>query len=131
MEIFVWNDSYSVNNERLDWQHKKLIDMMNEFYDNIKQKMPKDSIAILLKRMKEYIMVHFKTEEEYMRKMGYPRLEMHKDEHKKFVKKVEDLEEKFNSSQMILPVEVTAFLKNWLQDHILRKDKHFAKFLEE
>ncbi|NPA36709.1 MAG: hemerythrin family protein [Chlorobi bacterium] len=79
--------------------------------------------------MKEYINYHFNTEETLLREYGYPDLEKHKLEHKMFVSKVEEFENRFNSGKLVLSLEITGFLKSWLKDHIQGADKDYSKFL--
>lgn len=129
MTLFKWDESYSVGNDRIDWQHKKLIDMINEFYQNLQDRLPKEGISVLIKRLNDYIEVHFKTEEDILRKIGYPRLDAHIIEHEKFIKKVHDIEKRHNEGTLLLTVELTSFLKDWLKDHILRKDKHYKDYI--
>lgn len=128
MALFTWNESLSVKIESIDKQHKKLIDMINDFYDNIASRSNKDNISSLLASMKKYTLEHFTGEEEYMKKYGYPEFESHKMEHELFIMKVNDLEEKFNAGKLVLSLEVTVFLKDWLKKHIMGTDKKYTDF---
>ena len=129
MELIKWDESYSVKIESIDEQHKKLIDMLNEFYNNIQSKSSKESIAKLLNQMKAYAMFHFETEERYMKQYGFPEHDFHKKEHNEFIEKVKDIEKRFNAGELIVSFEITNYLKKWLKDHINGTDKRYSWFL--
>ncbi len=128
MALFTWNETLSVNINSIDEQHKKLIDMINDFYDNIASRSNKDNISTLLSSMKQYTLEHFTREENYMKKFNYPDYESHKKEHDVFIAKVNDLEEKFTSGKLVLSLEVTVFLRDWLKKHIMGTDKKYSDF---
>jgi hemerythrin len=128
MAYFNWNKSMSVENEEIDSQHKQWIDTIENFYQGIQGGSSKDHMKTLIKSMKDYTVFHFKKEEDYMRSMGYPELEDHIKIHQAFIKKVEDFEERFNSGKLLLSLEVTNFMKDWVVNHIMTADKKYAEF---
>ncbi len=129
MAVFTWNDSLSVKIRSLDDEHKKLIEMINEFYDNIVAKSNEENISELISKMKDYTVYHFGREERHLKLHKYPKLEEHIEEHKKFIDKVSDMERRFAEGKIILSLEVTSFLKDWLQYHIMVTDKMYTDFL--
>ena len=129
MAIIKWNDSYNLNISIIDEQHKKLVDMINEFYAEIQNKSNSELIGDLIKKMKEYIQFHFKTEEEMLAKTDYNDLLEHKIKHREFVDKVANLEERYLSGKLVLSFEITNFLKDWLITHIQKTDKEYVKYV--
>jgi hemerythrin len=129
MALIKWDDSLSIGIESIDKQHMKLIEMINEFYENIRVKSTNEVISELIKNMREYVIYHFNTEEGLLRLYGYDQFEQHKAEHDNFVKKVEDFEERFKNGKLILSFEITNFLKSWLKDHIQVTDRKYSGFL--
>ncbi len=129
MPLFSWKDSLSVKIESIDKEHKKLINMLNEFYDNIISKTNEENISELIAKMKEYTIFHFTNEESHLKKHKYPKYEEHKKEHEKFIEKVTDMENRFTKGELILSLEVTSFLKDWLQNHIMVSDQKYSDFL--
>jgi len=128
MAFITWNKDLSVKIDSIDDQHKKLIELINDFYDNIKNRSNNESISKLLRGMNQYTVEHFDIEEELMKKYGYPDLTVHKKEHDKFVTKVTELEEKFNSGKVIVSFEITSFLKDWWKNHIQVVDQKYSDF---
>ena len=131
MALVVWNQNLSVNINSIDEQHKKLIGMLNEFYDHIADRSNKENISKLLDSMKKYTIEHFTYEETIMKKHEYPMFDSHKKEHDKFVARVNDLQERFTAGRLVLSLEVTSFLLDWLKKHIQVIDKQYSDFLVE
>jgi len=131
MAFFKWNNTFSVGVASIDDQHKILINMINDFYDNLKNRTNNENISILINEMKKYAQVHFDYEESYMLKFNYQDFDLHQKQHHIFASKVKDFEEKFNNGTLILSFEITSFLKEWLKHHILVEDKKYTTFFIE
>ncbi len=131
MAFINWSEDYSVKIESIDIQHKKLVEMINRFYDDLKSKSNNELIGNLIADMKNYTVYHFTTEENLFKKYEFPEFETHKKEHDDFVNKVIDFEKRFKEGKMILSFEITDFLKKWLINHIQETDKNYSKFLKE
>ena len=129
MALFIWNKSLSVNIASIDDEHKKLIAMLNDFYDNLAVKSNKENISELLTKMKDYTIYHFKNEEELLKFHGYPKYESHRKEHSHFIEKVNEIEKKIEEGKIILSLDLITFLKDWLQNHIMVSDQNYSKFL--
>ncbi len=128
MAAITWTESLSVKIESIDDQHKKLIDMINDFYENISKKNNDENILKLISGMKSYTVMHFNKEEFLMKQYNYPHLEEHKKEHGEFISKVNALEEKVKKGTIIVSFEITNFLKDWLKNHIQHTDKQYTEF---
>lgn len=131
MSLIKWNDSLSVKIKSIDDQHKKLVEMINEFYENIRSNSNNESISALINKMKEYTIYHFEFEEKLLETNNYSDIELHKKEHEDFIKKVVDLETRFNEGKLIISFEITSFLKDWLKKHIKGTDMQYSALLVE
>ncbi|NVO11292.1 MAG: hemerythrin family protein [Bacteroidales bacterium] len=128
MAAILWTEALSVKIRSIDDQHKKLIDMINDFYDNISKHSNNELIIKLVNGMKSYTIMHFNQEERYMVQYKYPYYEQHKKEHEQFIAKVNALEEKLKQGKIIVSFEITSFLKDWLKQHIMKTDKQYGDF---
>ena len=131
LESVVWNDSYSVGVPALDDQHKKLVGMINRLADCHAARSNGSSGAFheVLSRMFDYTQVHFKDEEDYLQRIGYPRLADHKTEHAAFVGKMAAFS--MAASEGIQDeAAVHRYLKAWLLSHILESDMQYRSFVE-
>lgn len=131
MPFLNWDESFSMNISLIDLQHKKMIEMINRFYDSLERNTPQVNLQPLIRDMRSYILLHFNTEEKLFIKYNYPNTEKHNAEHKAFMKKVEELEQKCRDNKFIVSFEVTNFLRKWVKEHILESDKAYSKFLTD
>ena len=81
-----WQESYNLNIEEIDVQHKKLLAVANELYDLIQGDAAsyKNNVSKALKKLTDYTVYHFSSEETFMRKYGYPQSDFHKMHHPVF-----------------------------------------------
>jgi hemerythrin len=137
MGVFNWDNSLSVGIESIDSQHRKMIDMINNFYDEIHRIHEGESNSTLnelrsalINDMVVYAREHFRTEEEYFLKFGYSDFDIHKKEHDEFTSKVTDLKKRYDEGKLILSTEITDFLKEWVISHIKENDQKYSVFLK-
>lgn len=131
MAFIQWDSSFSVNVGEIDKQHQKLVAMINDLNDAMKQGKGKDALAKIISELFNYAGNHFATEEKYFEKFGYPAAASHKLEHNNFVKKVSEFKNSFDSGQLALTIEVMNFLKDWLRAHIKKVDKEYGPYFNE
>lgn len=131
MPLIRWDDSFSVGIAEIDAQHRRLIEMINELYDAMRQRKGKAVLSQILDAMTEYAAVHFATEERYFVKFFYPETENHRKEHRDFKKKVAELRARFEADEIGITGEVIDFLSTWLKAHIKGSDKKYGPFLIE
>ncbi len=124
----MWTDDLSVNSAVIDNEHKRLFELIDNFYKSIKDNSPKERLEELIIGLVNYTKTHFANEEAHMRTMNYPNLAAHKELHVQFVDKVTSYYDRLKSGKLILSIEVTNFLKDWLVNHIKGSDQQYAAF---
>ena len=129
MALVEWKNTYSVNISEIDNQHKKLIGLINEFHDAMIISKGREILSKILKELIDYTEYHFATEEKYFDQYGYPESEIHKGQHRKLIKKANELQMKHESGEYVITLDVMNFLRDWLQDHILGSDKLYSNYL--
>lgn len=129
MPIMQWNVNYSVNIKEIDEQHKRLIDLINDLHDAMKIGQGKDAMGNVLNELADYTLYHFGTEEKLFERYKYLELPEHKKQHDDLTKQVLDLKAKLDKGQSLVTVEIMGFLKDWLNNHILKSDKKYGAFL--
>lgn len=129
MALFTWKDEYSVNIREIDDQHKQLVNMVNELHEAMMQQRAKDVLGSILNKLVSYCASHFATEERLMQTHGYPDFTDHKAKHDKMTAKVLALQSDLKAGKMNLTIEVSQFLKDWLDKHILGTDKKYSAHL--
>ena len=131
LESVVWNNTYSVGVPALDAQHKMLIGMINQLADCHAARGNGSSGAYheVLSRMFDYTQIHFKDEEDYLHRIGYPQLADQKVEHAAFVGKMVAFS-MAAADGVQDEVAVQRYLKAWLLSHILESDMQYRPFVE-
>jgi hemerythrin len=131
MENIIWDDSFDIQVEVIDAQHRRLVELMNRLIAMQDQTTSDDEIADILGAMTNYLGYHFETEEQMMIDHGYPELESHREEHQTFVTQTAYFIATYRQSGVSLKKDILLFLKEWLVEHILQTDAAFGAFLKE
>jgi hemerythrin len=131
MELFTWDESFSVGIGEIDDQHKKLIRIINDLHRAVKEHKAGEVMHEIVGRMVDYTVFHFQTEEKYLERHAYPDLHAHMNAHAVFIEKARDLQKRASEGRLIVSIEVMNFLKDWLMSHILDADRKYSPFLRE
>lgn len=126
-----WKDEYKIGVSQIDEQHKKLFEICNNTYELLKNEIyldKYDKIIQLLNELREYTIYHFKSEEEYMKKIGYKKLLSHKVYHTDFIEKINSMDFKtIDEHQDATIIEILDFVLKWIENHILSIDRTIVK----
>lgn len=114
-----------------DRQHQKLIDLINAVYTALSSGSSKATLEQVIDELINYTETHFEWENVLMKKLGFSAVEGHMSMHKKFVDEVIEFKHRLTSGGQVMGVNVMAFLKDWLEGHIMKTDVVLAKFLKE
>lgn len=131
MAFINWDNSFSVNVLEIDGQHLKLVEMLNEIHDSIKQGKGSEVVGKIVDDMIDYTKIHFTTEEKYFAEYKYPASLEHIREHNDFVRRVSEFKKEADQGKHGLSIEVMLFLKDWLLNHIKVSDKQYSSFFNE
>lgn len=131
MAYITWDEQYSVGVMEIDNQHKRLVELVNNLHEAMKEGKGRDIMTEVLTSLIDYTASHFATEEKYMTKFNYPQYGSHKLEHQKFVKQVLDFQNDYNSGKLAITIDIMKFLKDWLVNHIQGTDKKFGPFFNK
>ena len=124
-----WDDDFSVDVPLMDEQHKKLITMINDLFQRCLSGSTSTNLtfAMAVKEAADYAKTHFRIEEEYLEKVGYPGLPDQKREHESFMTEVLTTFEKYKKGEAV-PLDLVRFLKKWLLNHIAVADKKYTPY---
>lgn len=131
MAIAQWNDSLTTGVDKVDTQHKEIIRMINEFHDALSKGKGREYVADAIGFLANYVVEHFKLEEELMSKHRYPGFAAHKTQHEAFLADFGNLMKEYNSSgnSSLLAISFQQSVVKWLVNHIMKVDKEMAGFL--
>ncbi len=125
-----WDDRYKIGIQEIDYQHKKLFDLVNRLYDLDDAQDHKEELRVILYEFNNYMQTHFKDEEEYMLSINYPQLQEHIQIHKDIVENLAHIIQtpaKLN----IIKTKMRVVAKRVLVDHIVQEDSKIKLFQME
>lgn len=131
MALIEWSNDLSVNVAEIDKQHQKLVMMLNDLHDAMKQGKGHEIIGKIITELINYSVVHFATEEKYFVQFNYPDTDSHKKEHADFVQQVSIFNDGFKKGKLMLTIDVVKFLREWLRKHIMGTDKKYTQFFND
>jgi hemerythrin len=121
-----WNETLATGIPLLDEQHKALFKCVSEIEWAVQERR-----LILtfhaVDQLKTYVRIHFSTEERLMKAHGFPGLQKHAEEHRRFKTALFELimanVQRDNSAEML------TFLQTWLIDHVARSDMEYVPYM--
>lgn len=126
-----WQYNYSLNDQQIDDQHKKLIAEVERLRlladEGCESTLLLETFSVIINYAKE----HFVDEEKLMHRTGYPETENQKKMHAEFIEKIDDQLLKFRSRKKFEIRELFAFLQAWIENHILVEDRKIADFIAQ
>ena len=128
MAYIDWAEDYSVSVKPMDDQHKKLFALINEYYEGIAQKKNKEALAKIMQGLLDYTKYHFGDEEKLMLRNNYAGYQEQKTQHDYFIATIQDYQKRIDEGKLLMSIEITKFLKDWLVKHIQVKDKQYGPF---
>jgi hemerythrin len=127
MPLIVWKPEYAVGDRDLDAQHRKLIDLINELHEGMLHGKGAQVLQPVLAELVRYTKSHFANEERYMQAAGFPGFAAHKEQHTSLTKQVEGFVADVQNGKLALSLQISEFLKQWLDQHILGTDQVYVK----
>jgi len=131
MSKIQWNSELSVGVKQIDDQHKELIRIANGLINAISLKREERILGNVTRKLREYTVFHFASEEQLMDDIRYPKRGEHANEHIRLKKNVKDYQRIIYKHEDLTPETVLQFLKEWLLGHILTHDRELAQFIHE
>ncbi|MGR3303608.1 MAG: bacteriohemerythrin [Candidatus Scalindua sp.] len=126
--MFKLNEEFSVNVVTIDEEHKKLIDIVNKAVVEIQHSKDPKEVLRTLDVVTVYAVIHFETEESYMRQFNFPEYQFHRNEHICFVRKAVDYKNRIAEDDCLIRDEVIKYLRKWTICHILETDKKYTEY---
>lgn len=128
--IFPWNDNFATGIERIDEQHRRLVEILNDLATHVAFPSQELGLDVILASLVDYTLYHFATEEgvwsQYLPED--PAEVAHRAEHQAFIASVLKAKEDARDRPVEeLVQELLSLLTRWLASHILEKDRYLAK----
>lgn len=133
IERIEWSDSYLLGIDEIDSQHKQLLAIANELYDVVNGKEDEYSVKMpaILKKLSDYTVYHFSSEEDLQKKIGYSGLDSHKLAHDFFIKEIGFQVKKISMENKSSVLSFYKYIANWVLTHIAKADKLWATYMKD
>lgn len=128
-KYIVWKDTFNTGYKRIDEQHEKFVGMLNRLYDinadkDLSNPKIRQEFNSVLRDTIDYMVYHFRTEEDIMKAINYKNIVKHSSKHRDFSNKILGEVKTYTANNYI--VGLITYLRNWLFNHILIEDKAFV-----
>lgn len=127
-ELVSWGDELVFGVAKIDNEHKRLMDLVNQVYRDVKSGKGGQVDAGTFTDLFNYSKQHFADEAQFMESINYPDMEAHRVEHATFLDRLKAMDSAAKAGQSIMPVDVVSFMGSWWQSHIAGSDAKLAAY---
>ncbi|WP_367566637.1 bacteriohemerythrin [Lacrimispora sp.] len=133
----LWKEKYELGVPLIDEQHKELFQRVETFMQVLRSSSSweekVEQVNETLAFMNAYVVEHFRDEEEYQEKIGYPGSEEHRRIHNDMVNFVLTVTREYESSgyEEQLMQRFAGKLMAWLINHVAAEDQRIAAYAIE
>jgi hemerythrin len=129
----VWDNTFLLGIDEIDQQHKSIVEHFTKFSEAVQDGSAKDVLAEMATFLVEYAQLHFATEERYMVRYDYPRIEEQRSEHADFTRDAEELVKKIqdDGASRELSLALTGKMVRWVIQHVRNHDRDMVMFVKD
>ena len=125
-----WTPKLELHVPLVDREHKLLVEYINELHQAMTHNKPVSEMITVLKKLRDYTATHFGDEERLFNVPAYKAAAEHMKIHKKFVAKLDEVEEQLRMGTATVSMDLLTFLKDWLVQHIMGTDPTYLPYLK-
>lgn len=127
-----WDESFVLGIDEIDEQHRTIVEQFSKFSAAVQDGSDKQVLAEMANFLVDYAKLHFATEERYMIKYDYLRIEEQRSEHAEFTRDAEDLLKKVRDegASRELAVALTGKMVRWVIQHVRNHDRDMVTFVK-
>lgn len=122
-----WSENYRLGIKGIDDQHQYLFDIVGRIAALDALTSTKEELRLILTELSTYMSEHFKDEEAYMNRIGFPEYEHHRNLHIEIVKFVNESITHSPTLAMIR-TKLKFIIKKALIDHIVIEDMKYKLY---
>lgn len=126
-----WAERYRTGIPFVDAQHQELFRVVARLQESLARNLGDPVLRSQLDELLSLLKTHFRDEEEFLRRYGYPDFLEHMAEHTSLLGELEQIRVRYEQSAAPLASMIGTFLGGWLRHHISEGDFNYAKFLRE
>ena len=104
--LLSWKPEYSVNEAELDSNNMKLLDILNNLYENVMNSLEVDCVLPIIDELSQHTTSHFTAEEQHMREKEFHDIDAHITKHREFTNTIESLKAQNNGNNLEVAKEL-------------------------
>jgi hemerythrin-like metal-binding protein len=128
--MFQWTTGYAVGVRQIDQEHQRLFALAESLHQAMLKGQGKAILQDLLASLIAYTCYHFAHEEQLMQRIGYPDYPQHREQHENLRSRARAMQDRADSGEITMTIEVMQFLMGWLKSHITSSDYRIAGYLK-
>lgn len=127
-----WTDDLATGHQDIDRQHRELFDRFNRFLEACSSRQGPAEILRLFEFLDQYVVEHFRQEEQLMKQHDYPETLFHQQQHREFTSRLRELRRELAKAGATITVLIhtNKALLYWLSTHIKQIDIKLGRFLQ-
>ncbi len=119
-----WLKAYETGNKQIDDEHKEMFEILNDAFEEVEEEEKENKNKKVLKRLYDFMKIHFKEEEAFMRNIEYPEYKHHLSLHNEIIQECNNLLERINEMKdALFERELAKIIDRDIIQHILQEDK--------
>ena len=123
MSTFQWKKEYELGHLLLDKEHKMLFEIAQEAFSVIDPSQRKNKIIAVIKKLTNYLYIHFQHEEDYMKSISYPQLHEEEKMHKKTIHDFKEWKNTLSCKAInVIEKELAYGIEKHIVEHIKKED---------
>ncbi|MFH1605025.1 MAG: bacteriohemerythrin, partial [Pseudomonadota bacterium] len=129
MEVFIWNDAFSIQVAQMDSHHKRLVDIANTIIEHLHADADHESLVKALDALVDYTHYHFSAEEKLMALYDYSGADVHRKKHANLIDQGGEYWQGVLGGSVPDKASFLHFFRSWILRHILDEDRKYGAFL--
>jgi hemerythrin len=126
-----WSPRYATGIPAIDAQHQRLFEIIQKLQEALEADRAQGETLETTAFLVRYVDEHFRAEEAYMARIGYPDLEEHQELHGRLRSRVQGIRQQVEEAQGGSAMELSTLLFEWLRDHILHDDFSYVRYARD
>lgn len=130
MALIEWRDEFSTGIDAVDFEHKGMIELINEAHAHLEAGAPREQIDAFLGEIYARISGHFALEESVMKARHYDEFADHKQDHERLLDAIRDIMDDYDAGDFDgMSAELGRRLQDWFVEHFKARDARLHRLL--
>jgi hemerythrin len=129
MALIEWKDDFSVGVPDVDYEHQKLIALINDLHDAMSRDNSDVTVMDFLGEIYAHVAAHFALEEKIMRERNYDQYSDHKADHEALLDELRDIMDDYEENAFFSDDIFANAVGSWFSDHFRNRDARLHKHL--